>query len=34
MEKLSVRGMIESILLDMAENQPLNSYVLKIQMVI
>lgn len=33
MEKLSVRGMIESILLDMAENRPVDSYVLKTQMV-
>jgi predicted transcriptional regulator len=33
MEKLSVRGMIESILQDMAENRPVDSYVLKIQMV-
>lgn len=33
MEKLSVRGMIESILQDMAENRSVDSYVLKIQMV-
>lgn len=33
MEKLSVKGMIESILLDMSENRPIDTYVLKIQMV-
>jgi len=33
MEKLSVKGMIESILIDLADNRPVDSYALKIQMV-
>ncbi len=32
MEKLSVKGMIESILIDLSENRPIDSYALKIQM--